>query len=57
MSRVGKKPIVIPKGVEVTNVGNVYTVKGPKGTLSRELSSEIKVTVENNEITLERPND
>ena len=57
MSRVGKKPIVIPNGVEVTNVGNVYTVKGPKGTLSREISPEIKVNVENNEITLERPND
>lgn len=57
MSRVGKKPITIPSGVEVTNVGNLYTVKGPKGTLSRELSSEIKVNIENNEITFERPND
>ncbi|CAM3122942.1 50S ribosomal protein L6 [Streptobacillus ratti] len=57
MSRVGKKPITIPKGVEITNEGNVYTVKGPKGTLTRELSSEIKVNIENNEITFERPND
>ncbi len=57
MSRVGKKPIIIPKGVEITNEGNVYTVKGPKGTLIRELSSEIKVNIENNEITFERPND
>lgn len=57
MSRVGKKPITIPSGVEVTNVGNLYTVKGPKGTLSRELSPEIKVNIENNEITFERPND
>lgn len=57
MSRVGKKPITIPNGVEITNEGNVYTVKGPKGTLSRELSSEIKVKIENNEITFERPND
>ncbi|WP_073508062.1 50S ribosomal protein L6 [Streptobacillus notomytis] len=57
MSRVGKKPIIIPKGVEITNEGNVYTVKGPKGTLTRELSSEIKVNIENNEITFERPND
>ncbi|CAM3143038.1 50S ribosomal protein L6 [Streptobacillus felis] len=57
MSRVGKKPITIPKGVEITNEGNVFTVKGPKGTLTRELSSEIKVNIENNEITFERPND
>lgn len=57
MSRVGKKPITIPKGVEITNEGNVYTVKGPKGTLTRELSSEIKVILNENEITFERPND
>lgn len=57
MSRVGKKPIIIPAGVEVSNVGNVYTVKGPKGTLTRELAPEIKVIMENNEITFERPND
>lgn len=57
MSRVGKKPITIPKGVEITNNGNVYTVKGPKGTLTRELSSEIKVIIEDGQITFERPND
>lgn len=57
MSRVGKKPIVIPQGVEISNVGNVYTVKGPKGELTRELSSEIKVIIENNEINFVRPND
>lgn len=57
MSRVGKKPIIIPSGVEVSNVGNLYTVKGPKGTLTRELSPEIKVIVKDNEISFERPND
>lgn len=54
MSRVGKKTIVIPQGVEVTNEGNVYTVKGPKGTLTREFSSEIKISIEGNEINFER---
>lgn len=57
MSRVGKKPIIIPEGVEVTNNGNVYTVKGPKGTLSRELSKIITVNVDGNQITFDRPND
>lgn len=57
MSRVGKKPITIPSGVEIKNEGNLYTVKGPKGTLQRELSSKIKVNIEDNQITFERPND
>ena len=57
MSKVGNKPIVIPSGVEIKNNGNVYTVKGPKGELTRELSSEIKVNINDNEITFERPND
>ncbi|VWL84872.1 50S ribosomal protein L6 [Oceanivirga miroungae] len=54
MSRVGKKPIVIPAGVEITNEGNVYTVKGPKGTLTREFPKEISIKIEGNEIVLER---
>ena len=57
MSRVGNKPITIPSGVEIKNNGNIYTVKGPKGELTRELSSEIKVNINDNEITFERPND
>lgn len=57
MSRVGKKPIIIPEGVTVTNEGNIYTVKGPKGQLTRELSDIIKVNINGNEITLERPGD
>ena len=57
MSRIGKKPITIPAGVEVKQDGNTFTVKGPKGQLVRELSSEIKVNIDGNEITFERPND
>ncbi len=57
MSRVGRKPITLPAGVEIKNEGNKYIVKGPKGTLERELSSEIKINVENGELTFERPND
>ncbi|ALA52715.1 50S ribosomal protein L6 [Shouchella clausii] len=57
MSRVGKKPVIIPDGVTVTFDGNLCTVKGPKGELSRELHPDIKITVEGNEITFERPSD
>ncbi len=57
MSRIGKKPITIPAGVEIKQDGNVFTVKGPKGELTRELSSEIKVNIDGTEITFERPND
>ena len=65
MSRVGKKPIVVPSGVEVTVNGNEVTVKGPKGTLKKEFNKElvIKHTKEEkhheslNEIVIERPND
>ena len=57
MSRIGRKPITIPAGVEINQDGNVFTVKGPKGQLTRELSSEIKVNIDENGITFERPND
>ena len=57
MSRIGRKPITIPAGVEIKQNGNKYTVKGPKGKLERELSSEIKVNIKDGEITFERPND
>lgn len=46
MSRVGKKPIEIPKGVEVKVEGERIFVKGPKGELSRTLRPEVKVTIE-----------
>lgn len=57
MSRIGRKPITVPSGVDVTLDNSVITVKGPKGTLTRELHKDIKVTVEGNVITVERPSD
>ena len=57
MSRVGRKVITIPSGVELKQEGNKITVKGPKGTLEREFSPEITVKVENGEINVARPND
>ena len=53
MSRIGRHSIVIPQGVNVTvDANNVVTVSGPKGTLSREIHKEIKVVVENNEVSV-----
>ncbi|WP_027091985.1 50S ribosomal protein L6 [Cohnella thermotolerans] len=57
MSRIGRKPIQVPNGVNVNLDNNVITVKGPKGTLSRELHKDMKVTVDSNVITIERPSD
>ena len=57
MSRIGKKEINVPAGVDVKLNGNVITVKGPKGTLERELRSEIAVKIDGTIITFERPND
>ena len=57
MSRIGNKVIVLPAGVELTNNGNVVTVKGPKGELTREFSKDIEIRVEGTEVTLHRPND
>ncbi len=50
MSRLGKQPIEIPAGVEVTHTGGVLKVKGPKGEISRPITSDITVTIENNTI-------
>ena len=57
MSRIGNKSIIIPAGVTVEQNGNVVTVKGPKGELSREFASQIAINIEGNEITLTREND
>ena len=56
MSRIGNKPITVPDGVEVKLDGNNITVKGPKGTLERELHKNITVTLDGNVITVTRPN-
>jgi large subunit ribosomal protein L6 len=57
MSRIGKKPIDVPKGVTVTIEGNTVKVKGPKGELSRTLHREMAVSMENNAVTVARPSD
>jgi large subunit ribosomal protein L6 len=54
MSRIGKKPIPVPKGVEVKQVGNAVTVKGPKGSLTTALVPGIGVSIENNVVTFTR---
>ncbi len=58
MSRIGKLPVEIPAGVEV-NVAenNVVTVKGPKGTLSQSLPTEMDIEVKDNQVIVTRPND
>lgn len=53
MSRIGYKTVTIPEGVEIKSEGNVVTVKGSKGSLTRELSSDIKMNVNGNEVTFE----
>lgn len=57
MSRIGRKPIAIPNGVNVSVDHTLITVKGPKGTLSRELHKDMKIVVEENAINVERPSD
>ena len=54
MSRIGKKEIPIPKGVEVMKDGNAVTVKGPKGSLTTQLVTGIDVKVENNVVQFTR---
>lgn len=58
MSRIGKLPVAIPAGVDVKlEDGNVITVKGPKGTLTRKLVDDLKIEVSDNEVTVTRPSD
>ncbi len=57
MSRIGNKPITVPEGVEVKLDGMHLTVKGPKGTLEREIHKNMTVSIEGNTITVTRPND
>ena len=57
MSRIGKAPITVPSGVEVSIAGRTVSVKGPKGNLSREIPGEIVVRKEENTLLVERPND
>lgn len=57
MSRIGNKPIEIPAGVDVTVEGSLITVKGPKGTLSRNIHPNITVEKDGNTLKVTRPND
>jgi large subunit ribosomal protein L6 len=57
MSRIGKSPIPVPSGVDVTLDGRVVRVKGPQGSLEREIPGEITVRQEDSTLLVERPND
>ena len=58
MSRIGRAPITVPAGVEVKIAdGNLITVKGPKGTLERQLDPNMSLELEGNVLHVKRPND
>ena len=57
MSRVGKLPVAIPSGVEITVDQGIVTVKGPKGTLTQPVLSEVTVAVEENNVVVTRKSD
>ena len=57
MSRIGRKPITVPAGVDVKIDGSTVTVKGPKGTLTNTFSKEISIKQEGTEIIVERPSE
>lgn len=58
MSRIGRKPIAVPAGVDVTiNKDNVMTVKGPKGTLTQQFNHRMNITCEGGVINVTRPTD
>jgi large subunit ribosomal protein L6 len=57
MSRIGKSPIPVPSGVDITLDGRVVRVKGPQGSLEREIPGEITVRQEDSTLLVERPND
>jgi len=57
MSRIGKSPIPVPSGVDVTVADRSVTVKGPKGTLARRLPPDISVRQDGDQLVVERPDD
>ncbi|PPH91916.1 50S ribosomal protein L6 [Rathayibacter sp. AY1D5] len=57
MSRIGRLPIEIPAGVDVSVAGSAVTVKGPKGELTVSVASPIQVSVENGQVLVSRPDD
>ena len=57
MSRIGRQPIAVPAGVDVKIDGSTVTVKGPKGTLTRTVHSNMSVAMDNGEIKVTRPDE
>ena len=57
MSRIGKKPVVIPNGVTININGSSVVVKGPKGELETTFDSRIGIEIKDSELTVSRPND
>ncbi len=57
MSRIGRKPIAIPAGVDVLIDGHTVTVKGPKGTLTKTFHEDMNIKQEGSEIIVERPSE
>lgn len=57
MSRIGRMPIAVPAGVEVKNDNNCLTVKGPKGELTKQFSTELGIEIADGVITVTRPSD
>jgi len=57
MSRIGRKPVPIPTGVDIKRDGNCITVKGPKGSLTREFRPEISIDIQETQVLVSRPNE
>ena len=57
MSRIGKMPVELPKGVETTEVEGTLSVKGPKGSLTLEVHPDMKLVMEDDELRVQRPSD
>ncbi|HPT87555.1 MAG TPA: 50S ribosomal protein L6 [Bacillota bacterium] len=57
MSRIGRKPVALPQGVQVEVSGNVVKVKGPKGELTQNVHPDMKINITDNQLTVERPSD
>lgn len=57
MSRIGKKPVMLPEGVTVTIDGTSVVVKGPKGELTNTFHKDMKISLEDNSVVVERPSD
>jgi large subunit ribosomal protein L6 len=57
MSRIGRKPVTVPKGVTLQVQGNTVAVKGPRGELSRSLHPEMQIALSNDQFTVARPSE